>query len=211
MSDADFNDRLVLNCSTTPPELNEFLATYRVARTVPGESARRLFWSEVRAAVKSWNQLDSILEKAQSLTRHVSAIPFEGKERMSKRLPFSAATKLGWFLANDNWTLFDSRANKTLGAQGFMHFYEVTHRLGFSRWCVRTKELFAKAGEQVLSPERTWDKLLYLLGGELNPGTKKISVAPHDLILGDKIANAEASAALQAYLEVRLGVCRAQK
>jgi len=182
------------------------LAIYRVARYFPkdNEELKKDLWEKVRSTVAAWEPETTLEDRAISLQECLPRrMGKDGKQPKLGDGPVSAASKLAWFFAPRHWTMYDSRASASLGANSFVHHYRILQRLGFIEWCNEARPICRRFHPD-LFPKRIWDKLLYLCTDWFEPGKRACrNIDESDRRLAREICSARHSQPLEQYLLVR--------
>jgi hypothetical protein len=164
-------EKLNICDSVEPDLLRAFARDYRISRTIP----RPL--NAPDPIVKLWNGIRETQWSNCTIERAKQCRTFaennKSERAKGKATPYSAVTKLLWFVKPTGWVMYDSLAAKALGSRnGVLGFYKQLVYSGFKDTESSLEDAISYA-ELDLYASRIIDKFLWIKGGGGSPCEKR--------------------------------------
>ena len=204
--------------------ISEFLKAFEVARTLPNKKVEE-FFHEVSTATTHYSNQPTMSCRAGAIVSVIgdgekwAFMKKSEPDTISKRSrPFSAASKLSWFIDPINWTLFDSyalraleekRENENIVRLNFQSFYKRLDELKAADLITAIDCLLKKDeyfSHQELIGSRVLDKMLWIMGSHDYYRIVSGDICVKCLTIGTKIAKEFKYHGLHSHLNKRWGV-----
>ena len=153
---------------------SRMLRDYNVARTIWGKGGLPVLVQEVFDKLKSESWPDDLMDRARwcASAAKSNAEQSSVTSKRTQGAPYSAVTKLCWFLRPSGWTMYDQFACLGLtGSKGanacerFESFYDALHETGFTEKAACANQIVKDRFEcNIFFAERIIDKFLMIRG-----------------------------------------------
>lgn len=153
--------------------LRNFLTAYQLPRYFgrDGSPSPGDVFFFAKEATGGWRDC-GLSDKAHLLIGELPGRCYDkARQKVQKKGPESAVSKLAWFFSPERWTLFDSRAASAWGNKSFLGFFSDLETKGFDCFCdIADREIAAIRPSKADNSDRLYgsrvlDKALYILGG----------------------------------------------
>lgn len=150
----------------TPETVDEIATIYNVRRNLGPKERLGCVASHLNEAMK--NCPNDFLQRADFCLELASSLK---KQHDLRHTPYSAMTKLVWFLRPIGWTVYDSyarlgvRSGGATGDEKVRNFYEKLEREGFSQAAKQIEGILQNTEWSRLSGARVLDAFMMLKGG----------------------------------------------
>lgn len=143
----------------------EIATIYKVRRNLGPKECLKEVASYLSEVTKNWP--DALLRRASICIESAASLK---KQHDLHHTPYSAVTKLAWFLRPSGWTVYDRYAwesacgDGTTGHQKIQGFYDNLERQGFSQAAIQIESILQNTEWSGLSGARVLDAFMMLKG-----------------------------------------------
>lgn len=165
-TDAPFLALIRKNSGLTAETVHQIASEYLVRRNIGSRDELLVIANHLNTEIASWP--GDLTNRAAWCLTQAAAIK---KQLNLHHTPFSAVTKLAWFLRPDGWTLYDSFARKAIksggigGIQQVTRFYKVLGEQEFLDAATKIDQVFSGTAWSHLSGVRVLDAYMMWKGG----------------------------------------------
>lgn len=182
-TDGQYQARLVRDDKIDLEVAASIFRDYRVSRTIRNGQKKDLEHASKRLALMIFKGINDWPETL-SKRGHFCKIIAEKFKDDSGSAPYSAVTKLCWFLRPKGWTMYDKFARVGLdGTVDVESFYQTLERLNFNGIVLDLNTAIREQGFQNVHAERIIDKFLMIRGSIWGERTHESSVKKRNQLI----------------------------